>query len=76
MSDERSEAAGAAGGGDAGSDVTPDEGPRADEEDAAEQDNTAMPIGVPVPPENWRELKRRADDPGDASPDQSDDSPD
>jgi hypothetical protein len=75
MSDERSEAAGAPGGGDAGADVTPDEGPRADEEGAAEQD-TDIPIGVPVPPENWHELKRRADEPDDASRDQLDESPD
>jgi hypothetical protein len=70
MPDERSETAGGPGGGDAAADATPGRVSGADEEAAAEQDATAVPIGVPAPPESWRELKRRADEPGDTSPDQ------
>jgi hypothetical protein len=50
---------------DAGTEARPDEFEvsSVDEEEAAEQEETVVPLGIPSSPETWRELKRRADEP-------------
>lgn len=37
-----------------------------------EGDNVSIPLGVPMSPAEWRELKRRADEPGNDSAGQGD----
>jgi hypothetical protein len=66
---------GGPGAGDAGSEAKPagSEGAQVDEGEAAADDVTAVPLGVPTSPENWQELKRRADEPGLASGEETSD---
>ena len=74
MPDERSETPrGAPGGGDPAAEVTPGQDPSGDEDAAPDPDVTDVPIGIPGTPEDWRDLKRRADDPDDTTPDQPND---
>jgi len=70
---EQSEAS--PGAGDAGSEAKPagSEVSQVDEGKAAADDVRAVPLGVPTSPENWEELKRRADQPGLASGEEASD---
>jgi hypothetical protein len=76
MSTDRfAQSEGGPGAGDAGSKAKPagSEVFQVDEGEAAADDVTAIPLGVPTSPEHWQELKRRADEPGPASGEEASD---
>ena len=76
MSTDRFEQSeGGPGAGDTGSEakLAKSEVSQVDQGEAAADDVTAVPLGVPTSPENWQELKRRADEPGLASDEKASD---